>query len=41
MLAAQRGELEDDRAWIEAVRAKLDESAKQRDAAFAQLKAVK
>jgi len=33
--------LKNDRAWVEATRSKLDEAAKQRDAAFAQLKTVK
>src|SRR6185503_7797734 len=38
MLAAQRASLKNDRSWVEATRSKLDEAAKKRDAAFAQLK---
>jgi len=41
MLAVQRASLKNDRAWVEATRSKLDEAAKKRDAAFAQLKTVK
>ena len=38
MLAAQRASLKNDRSWVEATRSKLDEAAKKREAAFAQLK---
>jgi argininosuccinate lyase len=38
MLAAQQASLKRDREWVEATRSKLAEAAKQRDAAFAQLR---
>lgn len=40
MLTAQRTSLKSDREWLESTRGKLDSAAKQRDAAFAQLKAL-
>jgi argininosuccinate lyase len=39
MTAVQRASLKADREWVEATRGKLNEAAKKRDAAFAQLKA--
>ena len=38
MLAAQQASLKSDREWVEATRGKLTDAAKQRDAAFAQLR---
>ena len=40
MLSAQRASLKSDREWVDMVRGKLAEAAKQRDAAFGQLKTV-
>ena len=40
MLAAQRASLKSDREWVETARGKLDEAAKKRDVAFAQLKTL-
>jgi argininosuccinate lyase len=40
MMAAQRGSIKTDREWLENTRSKLDEAAKRRDGAFAQLKSL-
>jgi argininosuccinate lyase len=40
MLAAQRASLQTDRDWVDAMRGKLADAAKRRDAAFAQLRAL-
>jgi argininosuccinate lyase len=41
MLAAQRASLKSDREWLEATRGKLEEAAKERDAAFAALRGAR
>ena len=40
MMAAQRASLKADREWLDGTRSKLEEAAKRRDAAFAQLKTL-